>query len=76
MDNSGKLSLTGWKAFGPCSISLDTANPLSKAVPGVIKVTVNEGATGECGLQNSGKDQLSVYWSLLIVGSQGSGECQ
>jgi alpha-N-arabinofuranosidase len=62
MKNSGRLDLDGWKAVGPCQISLDTQNPLSRALPAVIKVVTN-GAPGggECGIQNSGK--VFLVWS-------------
>jgi hypothetical protein len=64
MGNSGKFDLDGWSAFGPCSISLETQNPLSKALPSVIKLVVREGATGECGLHNKGDSVLQLTSSL------------
>jgi hypothetical protein len=60
MGNIGNLDLNGWSAFGPCSISLDTGNPLSKALPAVIKLVVKSSATGECGLQNKGDAALEL----------------
>jgi hypothetical protein len=74
MKNNGRLDLEGWKSFGPCQISLDTQNPLSRALPAVIKV-VSTGAGGECGIQNQGRsfpgpsstvtelDRILGYWS-------------
>jgi hypothetical protein len=46
--------LTGWTAVGDCKIALDTENPLSKALPNVVKVTVPASAKGECGIANAG----------------------
>jgi hypothetical protein len=48
--------LTGWTAVGDCKIALDTQNPLSKALPNVVKVTVPEHAKGECGIANAGAE--------------------
>jgi hypothetical protein len=49
-----KPDLTGWAAVGDCKIALDTKNPLSKALPNVVRVTVPANSKGECGISNSG----------------------
>jgi hypothetical protein len=51
-----KPDLTGWKAVGGCQIAIDTRNPLSKAMPNVVRVTVPANAKGECGIANTGVD--------------------
>ncbi|PQE04744.1 Glycoside hydrolase superfamily protein [Rutstroemia sp. NJR-2017a BBW] len=46
--------LTAYAAVGGVTLSVDTANPLSSALPRSLKVTVPSGTTGQVGFTNAG----------------------
>lgn len=52
--------LTGWSPIGNASISLSIFEPLSEALPVVLKLEIGENATGEVGVQNSG------WWGIDV----------
>ncbi|KAF2672834.1 glycoside hydrolase [Microthyrium microscopicum] len=53
-------SLDGWSAIGSAKLSLDSSNPLSKALPTVMKIEIPQNASGEVGFQNSG------WWGVSV----------
>jgi alpha-N-arabinofuranosidase len=52
--------MVGWQAIGAAQISIDKANPLSQALPKVLKVEIPAGATGEVGFLNEG------FWGIDV----------
>lgn len=46
--------LIAYAAIGGTTLSVDTANPLTSALPSSLKVTVPSGTTGKVGFSNSG----------------------
>ncbi|KAA8895832.1 alpha-L-arabinofuranosidase A [Sphaerosporella brunnea] len=53
-------TLTGWRAIGSARLSLDVLNPLSTALPTVMRVDIPVDATGEVGILNEG------WWGMDI----------
>lgn len=48
-------NLDAWRAIGDVKLSIDLMNPLSDALPAVLRVDVGNSATGEVGFQNEGE---------------------
>ncbi|KAG4033739.1 hypothetical protein MFRU_004g02420 [Monilinia fructicola] len=55
-----KPSLTAYSAVGGTTISLDTENPLTSALPHSLKVTIPSGSSGQVGFSNGGYRGIPV----------------
>ncbi|KAI5837654.1 Arabinosidase A [Morchella snyderi] len=53
-------NLDAWRAIGDVRLSIDLLNPLSDALPAVLRVDVGSSATGEVGFMNEG------YWGMDV----------
>ncbi|OAX84665.1 hypothetical protein ACJ72_00957 [Emergomyces africanus] len=52
--------LTAYGAVGDVTLSVDSCNPLSSAIPHSLKISVPEGASGDVGFFNEG------YWGIPV----------
>lgn len=55
--------LTAWADVGNATISVDSDNPLTSAIPHTLRLNVPNGATGQVGFTNEG------YWGIPVDGS-------
>ena len=56
-------NLTAWAGVGDGTISIDSENPLTAAIPRTLRLDVPEGTTGQVGFTNEG------YWGIPVDGS-------
>ncbi|KAK0644732.1 putative alpha-L-arabinofuranosidase A [Lasiodiplodia hormozganensis] len=53
-------TLTAYGAVGDTTLSVDSGNPLTSAIPHSLAVAVPDGSTGQVGFSNEG------YWGILV----------
>ncbi|EAU36156.1 alpha-N-arabinofuranosidase A precursor [Aspergillus terreus NIH2624] len=57
-------NLTAWASVGDGTISVDTTNPLTAAIPNSLKLDIKPDATGAVGFTNEG------YWGIPVDGTE------
>ncbi|KAL4891408.1 Arabinosidase A [Aspergillus ambiguus] len=57
-------NLTAWAAVGDATISVDTTNPLTAAIPNSLNLEIKDDASGPVGFTNEG------YWGIPVDGTE------